>query len=193
MNGQTSSDLNTVVTEVVTMPRQDVQLLLNSIPEFSPGQNLYIFINEIDNLISHLQGRLNPDLTNTLNFKIRSKIRGEARDFISFQNATYWTSIRRALLQKYGDQRNEDLLISALSQTVQKKNENYLDFYSRITKNLNYLLQHLILNIQDQNYLLYKRHDVEKLALKTFQIGLLEPYRSYLSNFECDSLEECIN
>lgn len=176
-----------------TMSRQDIQLLLNSIPEFSPGRNLSIFINEVDNLCAHLQGRLTPDLQFCLNFSIRSKILNEARDFIAFQNATEWSTIRRALLQRYGDQRNEDLLVTAITQCVQRRNENYLDYYCRISKNFSDLLQHLSLNIQDQALLTYKKFEAEKLSLKTFQIGLLEPYRSYISNFELNSLEECIN
>ncbi|POS82905.1 hypothetical protein EPUL_005149 [Erysiphe pulchra] len=175
------------------MSRQDLQLLLNSIPEFSPGKNLSIFINEVDNLISHLHGRINPDLEFCLNFSIRSKILNEARDFISFQNAKDWPSIRRALLQRYGDQRNEELLIAAISQCVQKRNENYLDYYCRISKSLNDLLQHLTLNIEDPNLLTYKKYEAEKLSLKTFQVGILEPYRSFISNFEFNNIEECIN
>lgn len=197
MNNQTSSNvIPTEVTNVIpteVMSRQDLQLLLNSIPEYSPGQNLSIFINEVDNLLLHLQGRLNPDLNYAFNFSIRSKLKNEARDFIAFQNASDWPTIRRVLLQRYGDQRNEDLLISSLSQCVQHRSENYLDFYSRLSKNLNDLLQHLTLNIQDPNYLLYKKQDIQKLALKTFQIGILEPYRSYLSNFDSNTIEECIN
>lgn len=175
------------------MSRQDLQLLLNSIPEFSPGKNLSIFINEVDNLISHLHGRLNTDLEFCLNFAIRSRILNEARDFISFQNAKDWPSIRRALLQRYGDQRNEELLITAISQCVQKRNESYLDYYCRISKNLNDLLQHLTLNIEDSNLLTYKKYEAEKLCLKTFQVGILEPYRSFISNFELNNIEECIN
>lgn len=189
MNQQSSS--NTSISD--TMSRQDIQLLLNSIPEFSPEKNLSIFINEVDNLVAHLHGRLTTDLEFCLNFSIRSKILNEARDFISFQNATDWPSIRRALLQRYGDQRNEELLIAAISQCVQKRNENYLDYYCRISKNLSDLLQHLTLNIRDQNLLTYKKYEAEKLSLKTFQVGLLEPHRSYISNFDLNTLEECIN
>ncbi|KAL3280501.1 hypothetical protein HHI36_024221, partial [Cryptolaemus montrouzieri] len=91
------------------LSRNDIQLLLQSIPEYFPGENLSIFVNEVDNLCELLEGRLNADLVYVVNFSIRSKIKGEARDFLYFQNATNWPSIRRVLLQKYGDQRSEDL------------------------------------------------------------------------------------
>ncbi|KAL3277795.1 hypothetical protein HHI36_013137 [Cryptolaemus montrouzieri] len=35
--------------------------------------------------------------------------------------------------------------------------------------------------------------DMERLALKTFQIGLLKPHRNLLSNFKPNSIKDCIN
>lgn len=172
---------------------QEIQLLMNAIPEYHPGQNLSIFINEVDNLLRHLQNRLSPDLVYVVGFNIRSKIKGEARDFIAYQNATDWPEIRAALLQKYGDQRSEELLESALRHCVQLKKESYMDYYSRLLKAFNDLVQHITLNINDANYLHFKKIEYEKLALKTFQIGIIEPYRSYLSNFTLTTIEECLN
>src|ERR1700712_2758987 len=103
--------------------RSEVQLLLQAIPEYHPDHNnLSVFIQEVDNLAEYLQNRLTPDLVYAVNFSIRSKIKGDARDFITYQNATQWSEIRTALLSKYGDQRSEDLLISALTNCVQECN-----------------------------------------------------------------------
>ncbi|KAL3269040.1 hypothetical protein HHI36_008123 [Cryptolaemus montrouzieri] len=170
------------------LSRNDIQLLLQSIPEYFPGENLSIFVNEVDNLCKHLECRLNADLVYVVNFSIRSKIKGEARDFLSFQNATNWPSIRRVLLQKYGDQRSEDLLVSSLTHCVQKRNETYMQYYSRILKSYSDLIQYLTLNIADPVFFEYKKRDMERLALKTIQIGLLEPHRSFLSNFNLNSI-----
>lgn len=49
------------------------------------------------------------------------------------------------------------------------------------------------MNINEPNLLAYKKFSYDQLALKTFQIGLLEPYRGYLSNFDLTSIEECLN
>lgn len=171
----------------------EINLLLRAIPEYYPGDNLSIFVNEVDNLINHLRGRLTPDLDYVVSFSIRSKIKGDARDFISHQNATDWLAIRNALLSKYGDQRSEELLESSLRHCIQKRNESYMDYYARILKAHNELMQYVTLHTSDANYLNFRRHDYSKLALKTFQIGLLEPYRSYLSNFDLLTIEECIN
>ncbi|KAL3273386.1 hypothetical protein HHI36_014833 [Cryptolaemus montrouzieri] len=50
------------------LSRNDIQLLLQSIPEYFPGENLSIFVNEVDNLCKHLEGRLNADLVYVVNF-----------------------------------------------------------------------------------------------------------------------------
>ena len=175
------------------IPRNEIQLLLQAIPEYFPGQNLSIFINEVDNLTQHLNKRLTADLVYVVNFTIRSKIKGDAREYISHQNATEWHEIRAALLQKYGDQRSEDLLTSSLTQCVQLRNESYMDYYGRLLKAFNDLMQYVSLHETDQNYLAFKKIEYERLALKTFQIGLLEPHRSYLSNFELKTVEDCLN
>lgn len=173
--------------------KKEISALMNAIPEYFPGQNLSIFISEIDNLMRHLHGKLTHDQVYLVSFSIRSKIKGDARDFIAHQNATDWSEIRRALLQKYGDQRSEELLESAVRQCVQKRNETYLDYYGRLLKAHSELMQYVCLHNNDKNYLAYKTVDYAKLALKTFQIGVLDPYRTYISNFELKTIEECLN
>ncbi|KAL3281963.1 hypothetical protein HHI36_005166 [Cryptolaemus montrouzieri] len=132
------------------LSRDDIQLLLQSIPEYFPGENLSIFVNEVDNLCKHLEG--------------------EARDFLSFQNATNWPSIRRVLLQKYGDQRSEDLLVSSLTHCVQKINETYMQYYSRILKSYSDLIQYLTLNIADPVFLNTKSEIWKDWLLKPFKL-----------------------
>lgn len=178
---------------VLIPDKNELQLLIHAIPEYRPGDNLSIFINEVDNLTKHLQGRLTPDLAYVVGFSIRSKIKGDARDFLAYQNATEWPEIRNALLRKYGDQRSEELLVSSLRQCVQSRNENYTDYYTRILQNFNALIQYISLHSQDPNLLAYKKFEYNQLSLKTFQIGILEPYRSYLSNFDLLSIEECLD
>lgn len=178
----------------LTFPnREEVGLLIKAIPEYSPGDNLSIFINEVDALNKHLQNRLTSDLVYIFNSNIRSKIRGEARDYIAYQNASNWDDIRKCLLQKYGDQRSEDLLVTDMTQCVQKKTETYLDYYGRLLKTFNALMQNITLNYSDQNLLTFKKNEYEKQALKTFLSGVLEPYRSHLSHFELPHIEKYLN
>lgn len=182
---------STAATAVFT--KNEIQLLMNAIPEYSPGANLSVFLTEVDNLVIHLDNRLSPDLTYILNFSIRSKIKGEARDFIAHHGATLWSDIRKALLQKYGDQRNEEILVSELTHCVQKKTETFMDYYARLLKIFNDLMQNISLNITDPNLLSFKKLEYPKLALRTFQIGIIEPYRSFLSHFKLSTIEECIS
>lgn len=184
---------NTNTANSNMLDKSEINLLMNAIPEYYPGNSLSIFINEVDYLVRHLQGRLSNDLAYVVSFSIRSKIKGEARDLIAFQNANDWPDIKRALLNKYGDQRSEELLESALRQTIQNKNESYVEFYGRVLKAHSELMQHISLYATETNFFDYRKNECEKLALKTFQIGLLEPYRSYVSNFEIRSIEECLN
>ncbi|KAF5294016.1 hypothetical protein FQA39_LY13570 [Lamprigera yunnana] len=100
---------------------------------------------------------------------------------------------RLALLQKYGDHRNEDLLASDLRRLTHSRNESYLDFYNKILKALNDLMQYVQLYVNDPNLRTYKKIEYEKLALKTFQLGILEPYRGFLIHFDLKNLEECLN
>lgn len=191
---QNTNSTNVGTQNVVQVPQKnELQMLLNALPEFSPGQNLSIFIKEVDNLLNHLINRLTPDLQYIVDFSIRSKIHGEARDYIAYQDASNWTSIRAALLQKYGDQRSEDILINTLRNCVQVKSESYFDYYSRLLQSFNALVQNLSLNCTDPNLLNYKKLEFGKLALNTFQNGILEPYRSYLSHFSISTIEDCLN
>ena len=132
--------------------KSEIFLLVQALPEYHPGLNLSLFINEVDNLVNHLKDRLTVDLVYILNCSIRSKVKGEARDFLAYNNATDWPEIRKTLLQKYGDQRSEELLVSALSQCVQNRGETYLQYYSRLLESFNSLMQNIILNVSDSNY-----------------------------------------
>lgn len=178
----------------VNMPptKGELQMLLSAIPEFTTGQNLSIFIKETDNLIHYLRNRLTPDLKYLVEVTIRSKIKGEPRDYISNQGAKTWRKIRRALLTKYGEQRSEEILVSVFSHLVQKKGEPYMEFYSRLLKSFNDVMETIILNVDDQGLLNYKKAAYEKLFLDTFLRGILEPHRSYLGNFELGNIDQAL-
>lgn len=103
-NNSVASNVASVVNQNILADKSEINLLLNAIPNYFPGDNLSIFINEVDNLINHLSNRLTGDLGYIVSFSIRSKVKGDARDFLAYQNATQWPEIRAALLSKYGDQ-----------------------------------------------------------------------------------------
>lgn len=180
-------------SEPAPFSKSELSSLIYAIPEYESGQNLSIFINEVENLLIHVTNRLTPDLAYLLSFSIRSKIKGEARDFISYQSCTTWEEIKQALLTKYGDQRSEELLVANLHQCLQRRNEHYLDYYARLMKAYNSLMQIVHLTYSSQAWFPFKKHEYTQLALKIFCKGVLEPYRTHLSHFEFNSIEECLN
>ncbi|KAK4873879.1 hypothetical protein RN001_013239 [Aquatica leii] len=150
MNPPTSLQTPQIPTPT-PVDRTELQLLLKAIPEYQPGYNLSIFISEVDSLLKHLNGRLSTDLVYAVEYTIRSKLIDEARDFIAYQNVKDWSSIKSSLLQKYGDHRSEDLLVLDLRRLAHTRAEHYLNFYNRILKALNDLMQYVQLYIRDDN------------------------------------------
>lgn len=177
------------------MPIQISELtaLTNTLPEFYPGGNLSTFINAVDNLIRFLDKKLTPSQVYLFNVSVLAKVKNEARDYLNFHNETEWSGIRNALLRKYGDQRNEEILLSALRSTVQKQNETYSEYYDRVLLAQNDLMQYVQLHEVDQNIIAFKRNFYQKQTLQVFCSGINDPYHEYLMHFDLISLEEALN
>ncbi|KAK9680883.1 hypothetical protein QE152_g38748 [Popillia japonica] len=74
----------------------------------------------------------------------------------------------------------------------QLPNETYDSYFERIKAKLQQLLEHVNLREADQNIRIYKKSMYDLRALNTFQAGLLEPYRSFISYKAAVSLEDCL-
>lgn len=184
---------NSPTPTMTEINRGELDSLLGALPKYEPGGNLSVFISEVDEFTAFIDGKLTDSLAYVVRMNLKSKIQGEARDFIAHHNATTWPAIRATLLARYGDQRSEDILMTTLTQTYQKRNETYLEYYSRLSKAYNDVMQHLSLHVTDKTLLKFKRDEVDKMTLNTFLNGILEPYRSHLTHFELDNIEECLN
>ena len=195
MSQEGNSTLNNTSTmnQNLEVEKSDLQVLINTLPDFQPGSNLALFISKVDSVCNHLENRLTLDQSFALNCAIISKIKGEAADFISYQGSTLWSEVRTLLRERYGDNRNEDLLVNAITQCFQKRSETYLEFYSRLLKAGNELLQNISLNITDPTEFYFKKQSYARLSLKSFKNGILEPYRTYLSHFELNTIQDCLN
>ncbi|GJQ70847.1 hypothetical protein Trydic_g770 [Trypoxylus dichotomus] len=121
-----------------------------------------------------------------------SKIRGTARDVLVVANCTNWSQVREILLNHFGDQRNETLLENDFITCFQLANETYHQYYERIKSKLQQLLAHVKLREVDANIRIYKTNMYELRALNTYQAGLLESYRSFISYKSPVSLEDCL-
>ena len=173
-------------------PKLDLNIFLNAIPDFEAGKNLSIFISEVDDVINHIQGRLTPDLQFTFSIALRNKIRGEAREYIAYSGAKEWPHIKSLLINRYGERRNEDLLNNDLAFAIQARGETYLEFYQRIIKKLSALQECVSLQNISREETKFKTKLYTALAIKVYRRGVFEPYRTHLSHFQLDSLEDCI-
>ncbi|KAL3272322.1 hypothetical protein HHI36_024335 [Cryptolaemus montrouzieri] len=94
------------------LSRNDIQLLLQSIPEYFPGENLSIFVNEVDNLCKHLE-----DCINKCQFYDNRKQEWEFSEFI-----------RRTQEPDRKPQQNFLLSRSMINTNRQPRNQNSLSF-----------------------------------------------------------------
>ncbi|KAF5287216.1 hypothetical protein FQA39_LY15993 [Lamprigera yunnana] len=92
------------------------------------------------------------------------------------------------------EQPNDNVLLKSLLNPIIPFSKFSPDkYFLKILKALNDLMQYVQLYVADPNLRIYKKLDYEKLSLKTFQLRILEPYRSFLIHFELNTLEECLN
>lgn len=97
-------------------------MLINTLPEYSPGENLPLFISKVDRLIQITSSLSQSPLQNYIILQgIHSKIRGEAANFISYFNCETWDTTKQVLLSKYGDQRSEQVLLNELDSLSQRQ------------------------------------------------------------------------
>lgn len=172
---------------------KELGMYLTIIPDYKAGDSLPIFLTQCDKLVEQINGRLSEDLFFIFNNAILNKIKGEAREYLAHENSETYPDIRRTLISRFGDSKSEELHLFNLIHSVQLSKETYLEFYSRILKGYTALAQNLTINYPDPNYQLYKKTDYANTALKAFKNGLLEPYRTYLSHFTLNNLEDCLN
>lgn len=190
---QVNSQENNSNINKMPLSNTDINNLCNTLPEFKPEDNLSTFIKSVDNLILFFnQQTVDATQIYIINTHIISKVKNEARDFLNLHNKTTWDEVKPLLLQKYGDRRTEEILLTQLNTTVQKRSESYDDYYNRITVALNDLLQHVSLHENNAQAVEFKASFFRKQALRTFCTGINNPYCDHLSHFELNSLDEAL-
>ncbi|KAF5271700.1 hypothetical protein FQA39_LY08023 [Lamprigera yunnana] len=115
---------------------------------------------------------------------------GTARDVFIISNYQTWSQVTTALINRFGDCRNENLLENDLISCFQLTNESYLDYYERIRTKLQCLLKQININEDNEPLKNYKIQIFNKKALATYLSGLLEPYYSFMNYHTVNSLEE---
>ncbi|KAF5272905.1 hypothetical protein FQA39_LY07671 [Lamprigera yunnana] len=117
---------------------------------------------------------------------------GTARDVFIISNCQTWSQVKTALINRFGDCRNENLLENVLIICFQLTNESYQDYYERIRTKLQCLLEQININEDNEPLKNYKIQIFNKKALTTYLSGLVEPYYSFMNYHRVNSLEECL-
>ena len=191
---ESNETMATANQTVGILTEKELTMLISFLPEFLPGQNLALFINRVEELINAINlESANALYSYILLQGIKSRIKGDAANFVSYFNCKTWDEIKKVLLSKYGDQRSEQVLLNELDSLSQAQNETFQNFYHRIIATLNDLIQKTKLDNQNTAIFDLKRDMYTTRAINTFRLGVTEPYCSYLDKFELKSLEECLN
>ncbi|KAF5271897.1 hypothetical protein FQR65_LT17531 [Abscondita terminalis] len=117
---------------------------------------------------------------------------GTARETLIVSNCATWAQVKTTLLNRFGDQRNETLLENDLITCYQFSNEIYEQYYERLKSKLKQILEHINIKEENVNIKTFKKQMYEQRAQNTFCAGLLEPYRSFISNKTIASLEDAL-
>lgn len=172
----------------------EINIAREMIPLYEGGSRNY-FIQQCEKFIDTYKdtgaGQENCSL-NKLFFEICcSKLTGAARDTLVISNSSKWSKLKETLLNRFGDQRNENLLENDLLICYQLANETY-DNYERVKAELQHGLEHIAIREKDETLKEYKTKLYNQKALDTYRAGLLEPYRSCISYKTVKSLEDCL-
>lgn len=175
----------------------EINIAKEIIPHYEGGsKNLSYFIQQCEKFCNTYKNKTAGQENCTLNkllFEICcSRLTGAARDTLVISNCLTWDNVKKALISRFGDPRNETLLENDLSTCYQSINENYDQYYEKIKAKLQQLLEHLNISEEDENLKIYKSAAFTQRALETYKAGLLEPYRSFISYKSINSLEDCL-
>lgn len=172
----------------------EIRLAKETIPQYEGGsKNLSYFLMQCEKFIRAYKSPIDVCPLNNLLFETCcSQLTGVARDILVTSDCSTWAKLKKALLDRFGDQRNETLLATDLNTCYQLINETYDSYYERIKNKLQILLEHVTIREQDEGLKQYKISLHKASALDTFKAGLLEPYRTHLSNQTVESIEDCM-
>lgn len=164
-------------TENRSVPTLDIKNL-SIIPNFDGNPNkLHRFINSSESILCHYFDSNNPNnFQNILLLNgILNKLEGRAEEVVSITGASDWGTIKRTLIQNFGDQRDENCLNLDLVNMKQRNNETPFQFHERIIHILNTICNYIDLHSDNDGEKIYKREFFRKQALKSFLAGLREP------------------
>lgn len=152
--------------------------IANFIPDYDGNQTeLHDFVAACDHAIDHIDD----DNITHIPFLIKSKLRGEAKQFISSRALTDWRDIKNLLLSHFGDTRDSESLLRQLTTSFQKNSENPRSYVQRVQLILTKLRNCTALDDNlDRNMKRIMDEKHERIGLKTILSGLNDPIGSIL-------------
>ncbi|KAF5287002.1 hypothetical protein FQA39_LY16116 [Lamprigera yunnana] len=127
-------------------------------------------------------------------FETDKRFKRTARYVFIISNFQTWSQVKTALINRFGDCRNENFLENDLITCFQLTSESYQDYYERIRTKLQCLLEQININEDNEPLKNYKIQIFNKKALATYLSGLVEPYYLliFMNYHTVNSLEECL-
>lgn len=160
----------------------------NFIPDYDGSQStLHDFISACDHAIKYID----EENVEHIPFLIKSKLVGEAKQFISSRALANWTDIRNLLLSHFGDTRDAESLLRELTTSFQKHSEPPRSYVQRVQLLLTKLRNCTALDDSLDKITkeaMNLKH--EKIGLKTILSGLNDPIGQTLRSQRPQSIED---
>ena len=162
--------------------------IANFIPDFDGSQTtLHDFVSACDHAIKYID----PENEAHIPFLIKSKLIGEAKQFISSRALTNWSDIRNLLLSHFGDTRDAESLLRELTTSFQKQSENPRSYVQRVQLLLTKLRNCTALDdTLDKNTKMAMNDKHERIGLKTILSGLNDPIGQILRSQRPQTIED---
>lgn len=170
---------------------------ISLLPEFDGSQScsLDYFLARCDSFLSNFRRAAtapNANLINEFLFNVvKSKLKGDARCILDIEANVSYDRFKEKLIRKYGDVKNERLLLQEISNCFQRRSEPYIEYHERITSLVLRYKNLCKLNYRDQ-ILGLKLDEIDELSLNTFKAGIFEPYRTYLRYAQITDLNQAL-
>ncbi|KAF5280759.1 hypothetical protein FQA39_LY17983 [Lamprigera yunnana] len=167
------TELN-IAKEIILQYEEGSKNLSYYIQQSEKFINLFQQFEKFINLFQNQkQGQENCTFNRLLNEICCSKLTGTARDVFIISNCQTWSQVKTALINRFGDCRNENLLENDLITCFQLTNESYQDYYERIRTKLQCLLEQININEDNEPLKNYKIQIFNKKALATQQANFM--------------------
>ncbi|KAF2906114.1 hypothetical protein ILUMI_00065 [Ignelater luminosus] len=160
----------------------EINFVREIVPTYSGGsQNLSYYIQQCDKIIKAYKNNTPGQEQSTYNKLIFelccSELAGTTRETLIISNCKTWTQVKDALINRFGDQRNETLLENDRITRYQFQNKNYKWYYERVKSRLQQIQEHLGIREENDAIKNFKTEMYKQRAQNTFCASLLEPYR----------------